>query len=350
MKAVLLYGRQDLRIQDVEVPEVGAGDILLRTKASYVCGTDVRMYKKGMPGIGAENPRILGHEISGLIETVGDGENRYRRGMRVTVLPNYGCGICDFCVDGNSQLCGDFKAIGISIDGGFAEYVLIPEKAVKQGNVVEIKSTVSFEEAALAEPLSCVYNAFKKIGIYDGDTVLIIGAGPIGIMHAKIARMAGAARIIINDIVRERLDLVELMDPFFEVLETRDLKKSIMEKTDGRGVDLVITAASAPSIQTIAFELAGINGRVMFFGGLPPDKSKIYVDTNQIHYKQITVSGTTRQRPSHFRKVLELITNGGIDLKDIITESVGLDDVARVLTDINQGIGLKKAILPDSES
>ena len=275
MQAAALYGKQDLRVAEADMPQIDAGEILLRVKGAFVCGTDVRMYHNGYPGISETTPMILGHEGSGVVVRCGSDVKNFKEGMRVAVAPNVGCGICDYCVSGNTHLCSHSKALGIHMPGFFAEYVKIPEDFVRQGNVVEIPDSLSFEEAALAEPLSCVFNAFEKSKIRPGETVLVIGAGPIGLMHAKMAQIAGVEKIIINDLSRERLDLCRQIDSTFITLESENLKEELDTLTEGRGVDVCITACPAPQAQQIALELAAINGRIVFFGGLPADKAHV---------------------------------------------------------------------------
>ncbi len=344
MKAVRLHDKLDIRVESIPRPMVGTGEVLVRIKSSFVCGTDVRMFKNGKAGIGPDNPRVLGHEMAGTIEEVGDRVDSYVPGMRVAVAPNYGCGICDRCISGNSQLCKDQKAIGISVDGAFAEYLLVPRLAVQQGNIVPLDDNISFNAAALAEPFSCVYNAYEQIGIYPGDSVLVIGAGPIGVMHVKIAKLAGAGRILVNDLSEERLEMTKKIEPDVELVHTDDLVGEIAKRTDNEGVDLVITAASVAAIQEMAFALAGMNGRVMFFGGLPKGKSTVSLDTNEIHYKQLMVSGTTMQSLRQYRKILQLLSTGVLTADDIVTDKASTADVPGVIENIAQGSGLKTAL------
>lgn len=347
MKAARLHDVMDIRIQDIPDPVITSGEVVVRVKRSFVCGTDLRMYKNGKPGIGPDNPRVLGHELSGTVADVGPDVVGFTAGMRVAVAPNYGCGVCDRCVSGNTQLCSHQEAIGISVDGAFAEFVRVPALAVQQGNVVPLPDSVSFDSAALAEPFSCVYNAYERIGIFPGERVLVIGAGPIGIMHAKMARLAGAGVIYMNDLSTERLDLAVTIVPEVQPIHTSDLKREIDRRTGGEGVDLVITAASVASIQEIAFSLAGMNGRVMFFGGLPKGKSRVSLDTNEIHYKQLTVSGTTMQSLRQYREVLNLFAKGILTADDIVTGTTELGGVISVMEEMRQGKGLKQAIAFD---
>ncbi len=346
MKAAMLTGKESILIQDVPTPEIGDGDVLLKVRSAFVCGTDVRFYLNGKPGTDENHPRILGHEFAGVIEKVGRSVKGYEPGMRVAVAPNYGCGICDLCVSGHSEMCKESEALGVSVDGGFAEYVRIPEPAVRQGNISVLGEGISFSEAALAEPLSCVYNAYEKIGIYPGDAVLVIGSGPIGIMHCLVALMAGASRVFISDISDDRMELARSIDRRIEKLPAgAALLPALTEATNGKLADLVITAASVGAIQEQAFSLAGQNGRIMFFGGLPGGKSVVSLDTNEIHYKQLLVGGTTRQSLRQYRKCLELIASKAIDVRPIITAESTIEDVVQAVLEARSGKGLKRAIV-----
>jgi L-iditol 2-dehydrogenase len=344
MRAAVLYGKQDLRVGETNAPQIAAGEILLQVKGAFVCGTDVRMYYNGYQGVSAETPLILGHEGSGVVARVSSQVKHFKEGMRVAVAPNIGCGTCDFCVGGNTHLCLHYKALGIHLPGFFAEYVKIPENFVRQGNVVEIPDTLSFEEAALTEPLACVFNAFEKSKMRPGDTVLIIGAGPIGLMHAKMAQTAGVEKIMINDLSLERLDLCRRLDATLITIESETLKEDVASLTEGRGVDVCITACPAPQAQQIALELAAINGRIIFFGGLPPDKAHVSLNTNLIHYKQLEVTGTTRQSLSQYRRALRLVASGRINIKDLISSRTALEKIQSALDNISQARSLKSAI------
>jgi len=344
MRAALFCGKGVLRVADVAVPEIGEFDILLKTKSALVCGTDIRMFKNGRSDISEQFPLILGHELSGVIERVGTAVQRYREGMRVTVAPNMGCGICDICVSGNTHLCPDYKALGINLNGGFAEYVRIPQEAVVQGNVTIFPKDMTFEEAAIAEPLSCAYSAFERAAIRAGDSVLIFGAGPIGIMHAKLAKMAGAAKVMFTDPNKNRLDAVKAFDASFIVLDQRDIATEVMELTHGRGIDVSITACPSPEAQIKAVELAALNGRVVLFGGLAADKACVPLNANIIHYRQLNVTGTTRSSLAQFRKTIELIGDGLIDVKSLITGRFKLEHIGKAFEQAACGIGIKNAV------
>lgn len=348
MRAASLYGPKDIRIEEVDIPEINENEILVQVKNAFICGTDVRMYKNGHPAASSEKPLIIGHEGAGVIARVGSGVKRYREGMRVAVAPNMGCGICDFCISGMSHHCQDLWALGVNINGFFSEYIKVPEEAVRQGNVTEISDDLSFEEAALAEPLSCVLNAYEKSRIGLGDNVLVIGAGPIGIMHAKLARLGGAAKVFINDLSEARLEQCASFDPQFITVGGEELRETIMSETRNRGLDVCITACPAPQAQQAALGLMAVNGRVSFFGGLPKDREVVGLNSNLIHYRQLEVTGTTRQSLLQYRKTLELIASGLLDVSGLVTSKLTLDQFEEALAAAVSAAGLKTAITFDN--
>ena len=347
MKAALLTGIESIEIRDIPRPRPGFGEIVVQMKASFVCGTDVRFYLNGKPGINKDNPLVIGHELAGVIHEVGEGVDGYEPGMRVAVAPNYGCGICDLCISGHTEMCRQSEALGVTKNGGFAEYLLVPEAAVRQGNITVIPDNVSFGEAALVEPLSCVVNGQEKIGIDPGDTVIVIGSGPVGIMHCLVAFAFGAAKVFISDLSQERMDMATNIDSRIQQIPAGDNQKVIKklkEGNNGKLADLVITAASVGAIQQQAFSLVGLFGKVLFFGGLPHDKTVVPLDTNDIHYKQLTVTGVTRQSLRQYRKCFDLMGKGALDMKPIITSEGTLEDVPNAINAARQGKGLKQLI------
>lgn len=345
MLAARMYGKGDLRIENVNIPEINENEVLVRVKCAAICGTDVRILGNGSPYATENNPRILGHELSGIIEKVGSNIKGYKEGMRVAVAPNMGCGICSFCISGNGQLCKDYRALGINIDGGFAEFVKIPEEAVRQGNITILSDSVSFEEAAINEAFSCAYNGFSRCALQPGETCLVIGAGAIGIMHAKLAKMHGASKVIINDLSQERLDVCKEIDESFMVYCGSDgLKEFIEKETGGNGVDVTIVACPAPQAQIMALELAAVNGRINFFGGLPTDKQNVPINSNLVHYKQLIITGTTRASLTQYRKTLDFIAAGVIDVKRLVTGKFKLEDIKAGFEFSSATKGLKNVV------
>jgi L-iditol 2-dehydrogenase len=343
MKAARLFGRNDLRVQDIPVPEPRPGEILLRTVSASVCGTDIRMLKHGHAQATAESPLVIGHEMAGTIERIGQGVTGYQPGQRVCVAPNYNPIPSALTVAGEGHLDPNYRALGIHEDGGFAEFVRIPAVAVEQGNVFPIADHVSYTEAALIEPMSCVYNAYEKAGTRPGDTVLIIGAGPIGIMHAKMSKLAGAGKVIINDVHPERLEMARGIDPSFITIHG-DLRSEIARVTGGAGPNVIITACPVPEVQTLAVEIAAINGRIVFFGGLPKDRAVVPLDANLIHYRQLVVTGTTRQSLRQFQATLALVTDRVLRLEDLVTSTHPVEETEKAIAAMANATGLKSRL------
>jgi L-iditol 2-dehydrogenase len=329
---------------ELPVPETGEGEILLRVKAAAVCGTDLRMLQNGAAGVDENHPLTLCHEFAGVIEKKGPLVKDYEAGQRVSVAPNIGCGTCDRCVSGNSHHCRKLTAIGVHMDGGFAEFVRVPENAVRLGNVTPIPEHVSFEAAAANEAFACVYNAFERYRVYPGDTVVVIGAGAIGIMHAKLAFMAGAAKVIVSDLSQARLEECQRAEPRI-IAEKDDLLARVMEETAGEGANAVITACSAAAAQRASFALAALDGRVNFFGGLPKGRENVELDTNIIHYKQLSITGTTRSTHRHYRETLRFIGQGLVDIDPLITHKFELKDIQTAFDNAANAVGLKQVVV-----
>lgn len=343
MRAARMYGKQDIRIEDVPIPSPGRGEILLKVKAAAICGTDIRMFRHGVAGVSEDHPLILGHEISGIIDRVGEGVENYRVGQRVAIAPNVGCGVCNACVAGKGHLCETYRALGINMDGGFAEYCLIPESMVRGGNVCLLPETVSFDVGAINEPLSCVCNGFEQADIHPGDRVLVVGAGPIGVMHCALAQMAGAV-VYLNDLSVSRLEEAKTILPALKLLKG-DIQEALRRETDGSGFDVIITACPVPSVQAMAVELATLEGRVIFFGGVPKDKEPVGLNTNLIHYKQLKVSGTTRASVLQYRKTLAYLSEGVLDVSSLVTKHFPLECIGEALSLAENAVGFKNIIV-----
>ncbi|MEM1588930.1 MAG: zinc-dependent dehydrogenase [Candidatus Bathyarchaeia archaeon] len=346
MKAARLYGAKDLRVEDVGKPIINPDEFLLRVRAATICATDIRIYTYGDPRV--KYPRILGHEFAGDIEEVGSLlEGHLKVGMRVTVNPNMYCGRCRYCIVGRHELCESRYAIGIDVDGAFAEYLKVPSEAFRTGGVCEIPSNLSYEEAALVEPLSACLHGQDFAQTKAGDIVAIIGAGPIGLMHAMIAKAIGASKVIISEVDENRLKEAAnfgvdyLINPLKE-----DLPSRINQITDGHGADVVIVAVGSPVAQQQALSIAAKGGRVNFFGGLPAGSDSVPLNTNLIHYKEISVLGTSSQSIYDFRKTLDLISAGVLNVKRFITHRFTLDEAVEAFKITSSRKGLKVCINP----
>lgn len=344
MLALRLFGPKDIRLAEVPIPEIRDDEILLKTRAASICGTDIRMWQNGYKNVDEEHPLTLGHEFAGVIAKVGTGVPFYQEGMSIAIQPNIGCGICDRCVSGNQHLCDEYKAFGINMDGAFAEYIRIPSTAISHGNLMVIPEHVSFEEASIAEPLSCVYNGFSKCFVKPGEYALVVGAGPIGLMHAILLKMAGAS-VMINDLSQERLAICQRILPGAVTYSGDDLPGFVLKQTNGQGLDVAITAAPVPQIQSAMLALMNYGGRINFFGGVPESKQPVPINTNLIHYKELYLTGSTRSSIMQFRKALSFVGQKLIDLSGIVTDRYTLDKAPEAFENSKNTRGLKHTIV-----
>lgn len=346
MLALRLYGPGDIRLVEVTVPVINEDEILLRIKASSVCGTDIRMWQNGYRGVDEDHPLTLGHEFAGVIEQVGAKVPFYQPGMHIALQPNIGCGICDRCVSGNQHLCDDYKAFGINMDGAFAEFVRIPADAIAHGNLMVLEDNVPFDQASVAEPFSCVYNGFSKCFVKPGDYAMVVGAGPIGLMHAMLLDLAGAS-VIMNDLSEERLVICRELVPGIVTYSGDDLKGFVMEQTRGKGLDVAITACPVPQVQSAMPGMMNYGGRVNFFGGVPEAKQPVPINTNLVHYKELYLTGSTRSSIAQFRKTLNLVEQNLISLAGIVTDRYALTDVLKAFENAKAAKGLKHTVVFD---
>ncbi len=320
MLAAVYHGPDDLRIEQVPKPEIGEGEALVRVLSASICGTDLRIYHGGHRKFPAGTVRIPGHEVVGVIDQVGQGIVTWQVGQRVLVAPNWGCGRCKQCIRGNNNRCAQYGAIGVTQDGAFAEWVRVPAQSVRQGNLIPINAAVDHAAAALIEPLACVLRGQAALRIQPGELVVVMGAGPIGLMHARLARLRGAGRILISEPLPERLAQAKqfgadrLINPAQE-----DLSAVITEESHGEGADVIIVAAPSQQAQQVALQVASIGGRINFFGGLPKDRSTIQFDSNLVHYKELVVTGTTACSTADCWQAAEIVNSGRFDLSDLVS-------------------------------
>jgi len=346
MKAAVFRGPEQMVVEEYPKPECGSHDVILKVDACAICGTDMRIYYHGHKNV--TPPFITGHEVGGTIAEVGPDVTGYEVGDRVLVVTPVGCGRCVYCRRGRHNLCRDFKALGYHFPGGFAEYMKIPEPAVRQGNLLKYPDHMKSEHAALVEPLSCVVNGQEYLNITTGDNVLVIGAGPIGCMHAVLARASGAANVVVSEMSDTRLEmarrfgLTRYVNPSNE-----DLKQVVMEMTEGAGMDVVIVACSVKAAQEQALGLAAKRGRVSFFGGLPKDDPVIAFDSNLLHYNELAVFGAFASYSYQYVTALALVAGGNIDIEEFITHKLPLDDIVKGIEMGRNGQSLKVVVMMD---
>lgn len=325
MKAAVLYGVKDLRVEDVQVPIVEAGEVLVRVGAATTCGTDLKIFQRGYVEKVISLPAIFGHEWSGEVIEVGDGSEWPRVGMRVRAGNSAPCLRCVMCQRGKYNLCEHM----IWLWGAYAEYIKVPARMVLV-NMQEIPGHVSFEEAAIAEPLACVLHGVEEAGVKLGDTVAIIGAGPIGLLHLLVAKKMGVEKAIIIDLVEERLAYARKLGADETVNGGEgDVAERVHQLTAGYGADVVIEAIGLPSTWKEALKLVKKGGTVLEFGGCPPG-TEVNIDAGMLHYGETTVLGTFHATPLHFRKALNLISSRAIDVRPLVTGRKKLEEINEV--------------------
>ncbi len=337
-----------LAVQEVPLPEIDDDGMLLRVTATSICGTDVKIVRNGHRKLQPGQRIVLGHEFVGVIERAGACVTGYRVGQRVGVAPNAGCGQCDACVRGQSNYCPQYTAFGIDRDGSHAPYVAIPAQFITQGNVIPLPDAVSDREACLLEPFSCVVNGIRVSRIELGDTVVIFGAGPIGLLHAMLSRIAGAGKIVIVDPLEDRLATAKTVgcDVVFSPAK-EDVLDRVRRETDGRGADVVITACPVAEVQSLAVRLLAPFGRLCLFGGLPKSDGPVALDTNAIHYGNFLVTGSTGGSVQDYRIALRLVAGKRVDLTRIISNTFSLGDLQKAYATALDGPAGKVVLTAD---
>jgi L-iditol 2-dehydrogenase len=345
MKAAILHKPNDLRLEEIDVPSTGPDEMLVKVRACALCGTDTRIYR-GTKTKGVHYPSVIGHEISGVIETCGERVRGFEAGDAVTICPVISCGVCYACRRGMDNICLNRTAFGYEYDGGFQEFVRVPEVAIRRGNVFKAPQGFSFEVLALIEPLACCYNGNRRSQIKVGDTVVIMGAGPIGLMHLQLARLAGASKIIVAELLGERRDLAMKMGADMAVdPQGEDLTDTVLKKTGGLGADAVILAIGVPDLVNSAFKMTRKQGNVNLFAGFGgTGESKI--EANIVHYNELNVTGTASAAPRHFEAAMNLVTSGKIDLEKLISHRFPLEEIHTALDTILKGKGMKVVLVP----
>ena len=331
-------------VDDLPEPEAGPGDIVVAVRAASICGTDRRIAANGHFKLAPGTPRVLGHEFAGEVVATGTNVTAYAVGDRVSVTPNVGCGVCEFCRAGFNNMCPDYDAFGVTLDGGFQDYVLIPEFAIARGNVFRLPDGVSYRAAALVEPLSCCYSAIRQLDVTPASTVLVMGAGPIGACHVMLSTLYGAKKIIVSNNRQPRLDFAASVGADVLVnLGEQKLADVVARETDGAGVDIALTCVSKASVQAEAVQLLATFGRVNFFAGLGVAQD-VPIDTNRVHYRALTLTGTTGSSNSDYLTALGFVESGRIDLEAMVSRTFGLEDIGAAMDYAGSGEGMKAMI------
>ncbi len=340
MKAAQLTGPEKVELVEMPVPDCPGDGVLLQVRACGVCGSDLRRYKEGPASGGITVP---GHEFAGQIVEVGSLVSGYAVGEHLAVAPDVHCLECWYCSVGLFNLCDDMTMIGITpgFAGGLAEYCVLPAHALAGGTIHKMPASLSFAEGALGEPLSSVQACHEDIGTTLGDTVLVMGAGPIGCLHTAIAHLRGA-RVILSEPNELRREMAAPFKPELVLDPTNDdVVAEVKAFTSGLGADSAICANPVAATHQQAVEAVRKKGTVVLFGGLPKAAPMTQLDANRIHYDEIRVIGSFSYHPEFHRRALQLLERGQVDPDAIITHRYTLDEVGQVFRTVAAGEALK---------
>lgn len=347
MRAAVFREPGVIEIDDIPVPAIGSDEVLVRVRAASICGTDLRIMKHGHFRLPAGQHRVLGHEVAGEIAEAGGEVRGFAVGDRVSVVPNVGCGRCRMCLRGLNQLCPDYAAFGITMDGAFEEYMRVPAAAIARGNLMHVPDALSFEEAAILEPISCCLHGQRKVDLQPDDVVVIVGAGPIGCFHTLLAKQQGVQTVIVSNTRQPRLEIARRMGADITInISEQDLHEEVRRITGGEGADVVITCVSKPDVIAGATDLIGRLGRINVFSGLG-DQGRPAIDVNSLHYREQTITGTTGSSVRDYADVMSIAASPDVDLSPAITDRFPLEDIRAAMAQSASGTGMKSVILFD---
>ncbi len=341
MIAAVLYGKEHLRVEQVAVPEIEDGDVLVRVRAALTCGTDVKVFRRGYHARMIVPPALFGHELAGDIVRVGSAVTKFEEGQRIVAANSAPCGECYYCHREAENLCENL----LFNNGAYAEFIRIPSRIVER-NTHAIPDHVTYQDAALVEPLACVLRGLEETNLRPGDNVVVIGLGPIGLMFVRLANVLGA-RVIAIGRRQTQLDRAARMGAEDLLLsDGSDLETLVRERTAGRGADIVLEAVGLPEAWETAVNLVRRGGTVNFFGGCP-NNSQISLDTSLLHYSEITCKASFHHTPAHIRKALDSVSRGEITAQDFVNGVEPLTNLLEVMRHLMSHNGhMKTAIIP----
>ena len=342
MKAVLFYAPGDIRLEEIQQPQAGPGEVVVEIKAALTCGTDLKTYRRGHPVLIKNPPSVFGHEMAGVIAEIGPNVRGFSVGQRVVAANSAPCGHCFYCRRGNLSLCQNLELL----NGAYAEFITIPARIVQQ-NLLHIPDGVTFRQAALTEPLACTIHGVERSQISLGDTICVIGHGPIGLMLTRLAKLKGARVIVVG---RNPLKLEKARqfgaDELVDITAISDPVGAVRRLTpEGRGVDVAIEAVGLPETWEQALAMTRPGGLANLFGGCESG-THIQIDTRRIHYDELRIIGVFHHTPRYVRSALSLIAEGLVDADGLITHELPLDKLEEALLLMTGGDSLKIAVLP----
>ncbi len=344
MQAAVLYGREDVRLESVPMPALARGEILVRVKTALTCGTDVKVFRRGYHARMIQPPALFGHEMAGDIAACGEGVTQFKPGQRVVAANSAPCDICFYCKRGQPNLCEDL----LFNNGAYAEFQRIPERIVRR-NTYLLPDGLGYRDAALAEPLACALRGLDESNLRPGDTLLVMGLGPIGLMFIRLAKWAFGARVLAVARRLEQVDRAMMLGADEGILmgNSAATAAAVKAHTDGRGADVVIEAVGHPDAWELATLLVRKGGVINFFGGCPTG-TKVGLDTSLLHYSEITCKASFHHTPEHIRRSLELIADGKVTSSHLVNHEEPLSALPKVLADLahHRNGHIKTAIIP----
>jgi L-iditol 2-dehydrogenase len=345
MNAVVYHGKGDVRFQQVPLPACGTSELRVKIQACAICGSDQKAYINGNPRL--KPPITMGHEFTGCIDTVGGSVRGFTVGERIVMATSISCGQCAYCRRGWSNLCVKLDPMGFSYPGGMAEYVIIPEIAIRNGHVVKVPEGIAPEHACLAEPVSCAVNAVENCRVEKGDTVVVLGAGPLGIMNLFVAREYGARQLILAQREGKRLEQARQFDCDLLVnTTTENLAEIVRARTGGIGADVVIVAAPEAGVQEQALELARKKGRVCLFASLPVGKNMLSMDSRKIHYGELEVVGASDSTARQVAKAVSLLARPDFPKEKLATPIMPMSRIADAWEAMAARDGMRVVLTP----
>jgi L-iditol 2-dehydrogenase len=344
MTAAVLYGREDLKIERVPIPDFASDEVLVRVKVALTCGTDLKVWRQGYHAKMIVPPAVFGHELAGIVEATGSKVSKsLKPGSWVVPANSAPCKRCMFCQKRQSNLCTSL----LFNNGAYAEYIRIPGRIVRE-NTLEIPPHVPFRDAALVEPLACILRGIEETGIHAGDTTVVVGCGPIGLKFIRILSVRGV-RVIALGKRKSQVLAAEQLGAFaaFDVSEVNDPVSTVRQLTEGgHGADSVIEAVGIPQTWQWAVQMLRRGGTVNLFGGCPRG-SHVQFDPSVLHYSEITLRSTFHHTPQYIRKALEAVAKGEIRASDFVTGEIPLDELPRFFKKMKHRNGeLKVAVIP----
>ncbi|HEY6273790.1 MAG TPA: zinc-binding dehydrogenase [Terriglobales bacterium] len=342
MTAAVLYGKEDIKIERVPIPTLERGEVLVKVNVALTCGTDLKVFQRGYHARMIVPPALFGHELSGVIAEAGPGVRDFRRGMKVVALNSAPCGTCFYCLKHQENLCEDL----LFNNGAYAEYIKIPRRIVET-NMLALPDDVSFESAAMTEPLACALRGLQETGANIGDTVTVIGAGSLGLMLVRVAKLNGCKVISVVKRAEQVMAARQFgADDVIQIDKVKDPVEAVIGVTEGRGSDIVIEAVGRPQTWQWSVDMVRRGGIVNFFGGCASG-TKVELDTNRLHYSELNLKATFHHTPQTVRRAFALIAEKKITSSDFVTGEAPLSKLKQVLQQmVDRGSQIKTAIIP----